>query len=458
MKLNKGIDLKKDGIFQLFIKIAVPSSIGTIFQNLYTIVDSIYAGKMISKNALAAIGQVFPIYFVIIAIGVGLSIGTTSLIANYLGENNKNKAVNVLAQSISLCILISIIITFLGLNLSEFVIYSINNDLKTLDLSLSYMKIIYFGSIFIFILMALNSSLSAQGDTKSYRNVLFFSLLLNIILNPILITGKIYNLQIFSPLGISGIAIATILSQFIGILYLYNKVLKTKIYIYFKYFYLIPNFQTIKKILSQGIPAAIGMLMIAIGSYIILFFVSKFGTDAIAGYSAAVRYEGLLFLPLLGLNTAVITIVGQNYGAKQFNRIIETYKKGLLLGVTILSILAFIIYITSEISIKLFTSDKEVIFYGSIYLKISAIMFPAYPFFFIGNALFQGLKKAIIVMYMGILRFLIIPVIVIIIIFYSIEQNYSYMFYGILLMHWIIALFYYIFTKIKLKKILEINY
>ena len=458
MKLNKEIDLKKDGIFQLFIKIAVPSSIGTIFQNLYTIVDSIYAGKMISKNALAAIGQVFPIYFIIIAIGVGLSIGTTSLIANYLGENNKNKAANVLAQSLSLCIFISIIITFLGLNLSEFVIYSINTDLKTLDLSLSYMKVIYFGSIFIFILMSLNSSLSAQGDTKSYRNVLFFSLLLNIILNPILITGKIYNLQIFSPLGISGIAIATILSQFIGILYLYNKVLKTKIYIYFKYFYLIPNFQTIKNILSQGIPAAIGMLMIAIGSYIILFFVSKFGTNAIAGYSAAVRYEGLLFLPLLGLNTAVITIVGQNYGAKQFNRIIETYKKGLLLGVIILSILALIIYITSEISIKLFTSDKEVIFYGSIYLKISAIMFPAYPFFFIGNALFQGLKKAIIVMYMGILRFLIIPVIVILIIFYSIEQNYSYMFYGILLMHWIIALFYYIFTKYKLKKILEINY
>ena len=76
-----------------------------------------------------------------------------------------------------------------------------------------------------------------------------------------------------SPLGISGIAIATNLSQFIGILYLYNKVLKTKIYIYFKYFYLIPNFQTIKNILSQGIPAAIGMLMIAIGSYIIIFFV-----------------------------------------------------------------------------------------------------------------------------------------------------------------------------------------
>ena len=455
MKLNKGIDLKKDGIFQLFIKIAVPSSIGTIFQNLYTIVDSIYAGKMISKNALAAIGQVFPIYFVIIAIGVGLSIGTTSLIANYLGENNKNKAVNVLAQSISLCILISIIITFLGLNLSEFVIYSINNDLKTLDLSLSYMKVIYFGSIFIFILMSLNSSLSAQGDTKSYRNVLFFSLLLNIILNPILITGKIYNLQIFSPLGISGIAIATILSQFIGILYLYNKVLKTKIYIYFKYFYLIPNFQTIKKILSQGIPAAIGMLMIAIGSYIILFFVSKFGTDAIAGYSAAVRYEGLLFLPLLGLNTAVITIVGQNYGAKQFNRVIETYYKGLKLGIIILLILGIILYLSSEFAIKFFTDNPDAIIYGSLYLKISAFMFPAFPFFFIGNATFQGLKRAIIVMYMAILRFVMIPLIILTSIINYSELNYELLFIILVILHWIIGISYFIFSKYQISKILN---
>ena len=76
------IDFKKDSIYSLFIKIAIPSSIGTIFQNLYSVVDSIFAGRMISESALAAIGQIFPIYFIIIALGVGLSIGTTSLIAN----------------------------------------------------------------------------------------------------------------------------------------------------------------------------------------------------------------------------------------------------------------------------------------------------------------------------------------------------------------------------------------
>ena len=86
--MDSKINLKDDDIYSLFIRIAIPSSIGTIFQNLYSIVDSIFAGQMISDLALAAIGQIFPIYFVIIALGVGLSIGTTSLIANSIGENN----------------------------------------------------------------------------------------------------------------------------------------------------------------------------------------------------------------------------------------------------------------------------------------------------------------------------------------------------------------------------------
>ena len=105
------ISLKDDGIYSLFIKIAIPSSIGTIFQNLYSIVDSIFAGQMISESALAAIGQIFPIYFVIIALGVGLSIGTTSLIANSIGENNLENSGKVFSQSFILSIIVSIIIT-----------------------------------------------------------------------------------------------------------------------------------------------------------------------------------------------------------------------------------------------------------------------------------------------------------------------------------------------------------
>ena len=451
---SQRIDFKKDGIYSLFIKIAIPASIGTIFQNLYSIVDSIFAGKMISELALAAIGQIFPIYFVIVALGVGLSIGTTSLIANSMGKNNTENSGRIFAQSFLLSIILSLIISAAGIYLSPLIILSINNDTETLKLSLEYINIIFVGSIFIFLLMSINSSLSAQGDTKSYRNVLIFSFILNIALNPILISGKIYNYKIISPMGIEGIAYATIFSQFIGIFYLYLKLSKTEIFKFIS-FTIIPNIHIIKNILSQGVPAAIGMMMIAVSSYILIFFVGFFGVEAIAGYTAAGRYEQLFFLPLLGLSTAVVSIVGQNYGSNQYLRVIETYNKGISISVLILSILGIIIFLTSELAMNLFTDNQNVKQYGSNYLKISALMFPAFPFFFIGNATFQGLKKAIIVMYMAIMRFVFIPILIIPIIFFKIAENYNYIFFGLAIMHWTIGISYFYYCNRKIKKILN---
>ncbi len=452
--MQSQINLKNDGIYSLFIKIAIPSSIGTIFQNLYSVIDSIFAGQMISESALAAIGQIFPIYFIIIALGVGLSIGTTSLIANSIGENNLENSGKIFSQSLILSIIVSILVTIIGINFSSSLINYLNNDKETLELSLQYIKIIFVGSIFVFLLMSINSSLSAQGDTKSYRNVLIFSFFLNIILNPILISGKVLSLQITSPLGIEGIAYATIISQFVGIFYLYIKLTKTKIYKYFK-LTIVPNFLIIRNILSQGIPASIGMMMIAVGSYILIYFVGFFGVEAIAGYTSAGRYEQLFFLPLLGLSTATVTIVGQNFGAKQYERVLETYKKGIKVGIIVLSILGLIIFLSSEIAMNLFTDNENVKKYGSDYLKISALMFPAFPFFFIGNATFQGLKKAIIVMYMAIMRFVLIPFIMISIIFYQIGENYNLIFFTLVGMHWSIGLLYFYYCNKTYKRILN---
>ena len=132
-KNNKPIYLNEDPIGQLFIKIAVPSSIGTIFMTLYNIVDTYFAGK-ISAVALAALAQTFPVYFIIIALGVGLSIGTTSLIANSIGEKNEKKASYFLAQSILLSSIFAIIITILGITIAPYIITTISKS----DLSFNY--------------------------------------------------------------------------------------------------------------------------------------------------------------------------------------------------------------------------------------------------------------------------------------------------------------------------------
>ena len=451
----KNINLINDDIYNLFWRIALPSSIGTVFQNLYSLVDAIFAGRMISETALAAIGQTFPIYFIIIALGIGLSIATTSIVANSIGEKKINKASQIFCQSLGIAIFVGIIISLFGISIGPTILESINNDQETLKLSSDYMNIIYLGSVIILLLMVSNSCLAALGDTKSYRNVLIFSFFLNIILNPILISGTLLGYEIFKPLGITGIAIATILSQFIGLLYLLYKISKTEIYNSFSNKYLLPKFKSITEISIQGIPASIGLMMIALGSYILLYFVSLYGNDAIAGFASAGRYEQLLFLPLLGLSTAVTSIVGQNLGARKPERILETYQKAIRTGVIILTIVAFFLFFSSELSMRLFTDDPEVIFYGSMYLKIWAFGFPAFPLFFIPNATFQGLKKAIIVMYMAILRFVLTPIIIVTLINNFIKEDYIYMFIGLTTMHWIIGIFYYRYSLNKIKNLIK---
>tara|TARA_B100000963_G_scaffold343375_1_gene345134 strand:- start:1892 stop:3256 length:1365 start_codon:yes stop_codon:yes gene_type:complete len=453
----RNINLIDDGIYNLFWRIALPSSIGTVFQNLYSLVDAIFAGRMISEIALAAIGQTFPIYFIIIALGIGLSIATTSIVANSIGEKRISKASQIFCQSLGLAVFVGIIISIFGIYFGPSILESINNDQETLKLSSNYMNIIYLGSVIILLLMVSNSCLAALGDTKSYRNVLIFSFFLNIILNPILISGTCLGYELFKPLGITGIAIATILSQFIGLLYLLFKISKTEIYNSFKKKYLFPKAESIFELSIQGIPASIGLMMIALGSYILLFFVSSYGNDAIAGFASAGRYEQLLFLPLLGLSTAVTSIVGQNLGANKPNRILETYKKAIKTGILILSAVALFLFFTAELSMRLFTEDEDVIFYGSSYLKIWAFGFPAFPLFFIPNATFQGLKKAIIVMYMAILRFVLTPIIIVFLINNFIKEDYIYMFVGLTTMHWVIGILYYRYSLNKIKNLIKIS-
>ena len=457
MKNYNKLNLRKDSVYNLFFKIAIPSSIGTIFQTLYSIVDSIFAGKLISSLALAAIGQTFPIYFIIIALGVGLSIGSTSLISNHLGADEYVKASQYFSQSLLLSILVAVLVTFFGINYSDNIILYLNSNLETLKLSTDYLNIVFLGSIFIFILMSINSALSAQGDTKSYRNVLIFSFFLNIFLNPIMITGSFFNMQIFNALGVKGLAYSTIISQFVGIFYLLIKLSHSRIFIYVNLINLIPKINLLKQIMSQGIPASIGMLMISLGSFIILFFVASFGDMAIAGYSAALRYEQLFLLPLLGLSTAVISMVGQNYGAKNYLRIYEIYIKAIKIGCMILSAFSFIIFFSAEYAMSIFSNDNEVIDYGSKFLQITALQLPAFPLFFIGNATFQGLKKAIIVMYLAILRFVLLPFILLYIIIFKFNGSFDSIFITLFIVSWIIGISYFYFTQNKIKKIIADN-
>ena len=224
--MSKNINLTKDPIWDLLRKVTIPASVGSLFQTFYNLVDTWFAGR-ISAEAIGAIAKSFPIYFVIIAVGVGIGAATNASIGNLLGEKKINKASLLVAQSIVFAIVISIIVTLFGLNASNFLLTVMGSDIASIALTREYLDIIFYGTFIVMIQISLNGTLNAQGDTKSYRNVLIFSFFLNILLNPLFIFGSTNSFiwisnfipalisfnfpDIVPEFGISGLAIATCL-------------------------------------------------------------------------------------------------------------------------------------------------------------------------------------------------------------------------------------------------------
>ena len=187
--------------------------------------------------------------------------------------------------------------------------------------------------------------------------------------------------------------------------------------------------------------------MISVGVYVILYFISQFGDMALAGYGTAIRYEQIFLLPVLGLNTAVLSMVGQNFGAKKINRINEIYNKALIYGCGLMFICAFLIYFTAEYAVGLFTDNAEVLKYGTTYLRITCFMEPIYPIFFISNALIQGIKRPNIVLLFTILRMVVLPSIVLSILIFKMNFSFEYVFWGLLIINWIFGIFVFLITK-----------
>ena len=205
------MNLLKDDIPKLVKKLSVPAMVGTLFQTLYNVVDTFFAGK-ISPEALSALSKSFPIYFIIIAASIGVTVAGTSLIANSIGEKDENKTLNYFTHINYYGIMISIIITFLGLFYTKKVFLLMGSTHDVVSLGLDYTNIIYSGAILFILVVSFNSLLHAEGDTKTYRNALILSFFLNIILNPILIFGFAF----IPAMGVKGIGLATIISQLVS--------------------------------------------------------------------------------------------------------------------------------------------------------------------------------------------------------------------------------------------------
>ena len=444
------MNLLKDNVPKLVRKLAVPAMVGTLFQTLYNIVDTFFAGK-ISPEALSALSKSFPIYFIIIATSIGVTVAGTSLIGNSIGEKNNKKTLYYFSHIVYYGILVSIFITFLGLYFAENVFFLMGSTDEVVSLGLDYTNIIYAGSILFILVVSLNSLLHAEGDTKTYRNVLILSFLLNILLNPIFIFGFLF----IPAFGVKGIGIATIISQFVSFIIILFKVLKNPRVLKITNEFLLPNFIYFKNIFFQSMPITISICGYALAAAIIFTYVGQSGEYAVAGYGVGTRIEQVVLLPILGINTAIISIIAQNYGAKNFDRIKQCYFTAIQYAFIIMLTSGIIVFISAGFITSIFSSDPEVIEYGKRYLKISAFVLPAYPVFFLSNGFFMALKKSENAMISNFFRNVLNPIVV----FYiakHIDASFETFFWIWVGINWFFSISYFFvvvyYFKAKLNK------
>ena len=377
------------------------------------------------------------------------------------------------AQSLFFAITVSIVVTLFGLNVSNYLLGVMGSDAAGIALTREYLDIIFYGTFIVLLQISLNGTLNAQGDTKSYRNVLIFSFFLNIFLNPLFIFGSTnsfiwisqhvpilahFNFPgIIPECGITGLAIATVISQLIGTIYLAYKVNNCKIKEYLKLQCFIPKFDYLKTLTIQAVPVMFSMLFIGVGIFNILYFIGQFGELATAGYGAALRVEQVFLLPVIGLNTAVLSIGGQNFGAKAFDRIRELYTKALLFGSSFMVISGIIIFFGAEFFVSLFTDNQEALLKGTIYLKVAALIGPIYPVFFITTAVFQAVKKPLFSLYLSILRLTAFPFLSLWYVINIKGGDYEDIFYTIMATNWVMGIAVLIFIGYFLNNVFKQN-
>ena len=439
------MNLLKDEVSLLVRKLAVPASVGTLFQTLYTIVDTFYAGK-ISPEALSALSKSFPIYFLIIATSIGVTVAGTSLIGSSIGEKNEKNVLSYFGNVIIYSIIISIVVSILGFAFGEKIFLLMNSSQEVTILGLEYINVIFLGTILFILVVALNSFLHAEGDTKTYRNVLIFSFFLNIILNPIFIFGFLF----IPPLGITGIGIATLIAQFVSLLVILIKILNNQRIKQITLDHFKAKFFFLKNIFFQSMPITIAILGYSIAATVVFTYVGLFGEYAVAGYGSATRIEQVVLLPILGINTAIISIIAQNIGAKYYDRVEQSYFTSIKYGLFIMLIAGVVIFISADIVPKFFSSNPDVIMHGSMYLKISAFILPAYPIFFLSNGFFMALKKSEKAMVNNIARNVIVPVLSFYIAKY-LNADFKTFFYIWAIFQWLISLVLLFYVKYYIK-------
>jgi len=395
-------DLTKGSEARLIFNFAMPMLLGNLFQQLYNIVDTIIVGNFIGKEALAAVGASFPIMFTMISLIIGVASGGTIVIAQYFGAKqfgNVKKSIHTLYIFLTFA---SLALTFIGIYFTDEIFRLIKLPDELMPQATLYLSIYFSGLIAMFGFNATSAILRGLGDSKTPLYFLMISTFFNIGFDLLFI--------VVFKWGIAGAAIATVISQagaFLTAMIYLNRNHKL---IDFN----LPSWKFDRKIFWQsiriGLPTGFQHTFVSLGMLAIMSIVNRFGTNVIAGYSAALRIDSLAVLPAMNFSAALATFVGQNIGAGKQERVkrglIATFLMSSAVSITVMGI---VILFKFQL-MGMFTKDPEVIRIGAEYLLIVSLFYLLFTAMFKINGVLRGAGDTIIPMFITLFSLWIIRV------------------------------------------------
>ena len=387
------------------LSMMLPMALGILVMIGNGLVDAYFIGQL-GYAQLAAVSYAFPVWFVAAGIVMGLGTGTSSVLSRFIGAGDTKSVKQIATHSMILAVLAGAVVTAIGLVSIESLFSLLGANEETMPFVKSYMTIYYWGSLFLGIPFIGNSILRANGDAKTPSLLVAFSAIVNAVLDPILIFGWFG----FPEMGVAGAALASVISTVafllasLWVLFFRDNLLTSIGHS------LSSMISCWKQVLHVGLPAIASNLIAPVSSALVTALVSTYGQEAVAAYGLAGRIEALVIVLLMALGGATAPYVGQNYGAKKFDRLVDGFKFSARFALFYSIFCILLLYFISSTILGVFTDNEDVIRLAMIQLMICPWGYGFLGIASICNGSFNAFARPLPAMTISISRTLVIYV------------------------------------------------
>ena len=372
------------------LRFAAPLFLGNLFQQLYNTADALIVGNMLGNDALAAVSATGTLVFLVISLFVGIAAGSSVLISRYFGAQDYDKLEKAIHTNVAFSLAAGVLMTVFGVLFTPWMLKAMGTPEDVMDLSATYIRTFFAGSIGLVLYNGLRGVMQAVGDGKNPLKYLIFCSVLNVVLD-------IAFIGLF-PTGVGGAALATIISQFLSGLLCLRRLLMTDAEYRVELKKIRFHWPTLKLIVRYGLPSGIQNSVIAIANVVVQANINEFGTMAVAGCGAYSKVEGFAFLPITSFTISLTTFVGQNLGAKEYDRARKGARFGLWCAILSAELIGVLLYITAPAVIGAFTREPEAIAFGVDKGRICSVFFCLLAASHGLAAVLRGAGKAVIPM------------------------------------------------------------